>query len=141
MLVPALVGTLISPVFSCLPSSRSLYVTRSHIIQAGLNRFSCLCLKCWDYRCRPLYPTSSRLSKITLLKTSTLSQVCWPMPAVSVKWAMSKGLLSSCPSDGISSLLLGLNHIQSTTLVDPWPTSRIWLVKQSHTATPAPARQ
>lgn len=34
-----------------------------------------------------------------------------------------------------------LSHIQSTTLVDPWPTSRIWLVRQSHTATPAPALQ
>lgn len=32
-------------------------------------------------------------------------------------------------------------HMQSTTLLDPWPTSRIWLLRQEHTATPAPALQ
>lgn len=31
--------------------------------------------------------------------------------------------------------------MQSTTLLDPWPTSRIWLLRQEHTATPAPALQ
>lgn len=35
----------------------------------------------------------------------------------------------------------GRAHMQSTTLLDPWPTSRIWLLRQEHTATPAPALQ
>lgn len=35
----------------------------------------------------------------------------------------------------------GRNHMQSTTLLDPRPMSLIWLTRQEHTATPAPARQ
>ena len=32
-------------------------------------------------------------------------------------------------------------HMQLTTLLEPWPTSLIWLMWEEQTATPAPARQ
>lgn len=35
----------------------------------------------------------------------------------------------------------GRGYMQSATLLEPWPTSRIWLMWVEQTATPAPARQ
>lgn len=59
-LLTTLPKTLITPVSSCFPSSGSLSVTGSHMVQAGLELAIFLPPKYWDYRCRPLRSTSSR---------------------------------------------------------------------------------
>lgn len=38
-------------------------------------------------------------------------------------------------------VVVASGHMQSTTLLEPWPTSLIWLMWEAQTATPAPARQ
>lgn len=54
-----------------------------------------------------------------------------------------KGILSVCSVDCACAGGRSVSdyHMQLTTLLEPWPTSLIWLMWEEQTATPAPARQ